>query len=171
MKGGLPPWWGGGPHPRGRCSPLGGCPLLPYKPPHPLLQVLHTIGSSSLPQSCCPKILLGLAKLCRIVSSRFTHLEKCVLECPADPFFCCPAGPRAWRSRWWAVRVTKHGSAAGCGAVYTILWSSSEPLRRLSSEQLCRLRASPSTLHRQRLCGNVIPASGHRGLVSVAIIS
>jgi hypothetical protein len=40
-----------------------------------------------------------------------------------------------------------------------------------SSEGLRRLRASSSTLHRQRLCGNVIPASGHQGLVSVATIS
>jgi hypothetical protein len=58
-------------------------------------------------------------------------LEKWVLECPADPFFCCPAAPRAWRSRRRAIRVTEHGGAAGCGAVYTISWWSSEPLRRL----------------------------------------
>jgi hypothetical protein len=83
------------------------------------------------PAKLLPQIRLGLAKLCRIVSSSFTHLEKYVLECPADPFFRCPAGPRAWRSRWWAVRVTKHEGAAGCGVVYMISWSSSEPLRRL----------------------------------------
>jgi hypothetical protein len=35
-----------------------------------------------------------------------------------------------------------------------------------SSERLRRLRASSSTLHRQRLCGNVIPASGLWGLVN-----
>jgi hypothetical protein len=63
----------------------------------------------------------------------FTHLEKWVLEYPADPFFRCPAGLRAWRSRRRAVRVTEHGGAAGCGAVCTILWSSIEPLRRLHS--------------------------------------
>jgi hypothetical protein len=33
------------------------------------------------------------------------------------------------------------------------------------SERLRRLRASLSSLHRQRLCGNVIPAFGLRGLV------
>jgi hypothetical protein len=27
--------------------------------------------------------------------------------------------------------VTEYGGAAGCGALYTILWSSSEQLRRL----------------------------------------
>jgi hypothetical protein len=40
-----------------------------------------------------------------------------------------------------------------------------------SSERLRRLRASSSRLHRQRLCGNVIPATGLRWLVSVATIS
>jgi hypothetical protein len=55
----------------------------------------------------------------------------CVLEYPADPFFRCPAGPRAWRSRRQAVYVTEYGGAAGCGAVYTISWLLSEPLRRL----------------------------------------
>jgi hypothetical protein len=35
-----------------------------------------------------------------------------------------------------------------------------------SSERLRRLRASSLTLHRQRLCGNVIPASDLRGLVN-----
>jgi hypothetical protein len=54
-----------------------------------------------------------------------------VLECPADPFFRCPAGPRAWRRRRQAVRVTEYGDAAGCGAMYMISRSSSEPLRRL----------------------------------------
>jgi hypothetical protein len=34
-----------------------------------------------------------------------------------------------------------------------------------SSERLRRLRASSSSLHRQCLCKNVIPASGLRGLV------
>jgi hypothetical protein len=137
--------------------PLGDCPSSPIKGP-PLLHIHTHIGSSSLPQSFCPKIHLGLAKLCRIVSSSFTHLEKCVLECPADPFFRCPTGPRAWRSRRWAIRVSEYGGAAGCGAVYTILWSSSEPLRRL--------RTSSSTLHRKHFCGNVIPATGLRGLVN-----
>jgi hypothetical protein len=78
-----------------------------------------------------PQISLGLVKLCQIVSSRFTHLEKWVLECPADPFFRCPAGPRAWRRRRQAVRVTEYGGAVGCGTVYTISRLSSEPLRRL----------------------------------------
>jgi hypothetical protein len=71
---------------------------------------------------------------------------------PADPYFRCPAGPRAWRRRRQAVRVTEYGGAAGCGALYTIL--------RSSSEQLHRLRVSSSSLHRQRLCRNVIPAFG-----------
>ena len=83
------------------------------------------------PEKLLPQIRLGLAKLCRIVSSSFTHLEKWVLEFLVDPFFRCPAGPRAWMSRRRAVRVTEHGGAAGCGAVYMISWSSSEPLRRL----------------------------------------
>jgi hypothetical protein len=78
-----------------------------------------------------PQICLGLAKLCRIVSSSFTHLEKWVLECPVDPFFRCPARPRAWRSRRQAVRVTEYRAATGCSAMYTISWSSSEPLCRL----------------------------------------
>jgi hypothetical protein len=80
-----------------------------------------------------------------------------MLECPVDPFFRCPAGPRVWRRRRQTVRVTEYGGAAGCGALYTII--------RSSSERLHRLRASSSSLHRQRLCGNVIPTSGLRGLV------
>jgi hypothetical protein len=35
-----------------------------------------------------------------------------------------------------------------------------------SSERLRRLHASSSSFHRQHLCGNVIPASGHQGLVN-----
>jgi hypothetical protein len=54
-----------------------------------------------------------------------------VLECPADPFFRCPAGPRVWRRRRQAVRVTVYGGAAGCGALYMIFGLSSERLRRL----------------------------------------
>jgi hypothetical protein len=53
------------------------------------------------------------------------------VDCPADPLFCCPAGPWAWRRRRQAVRVTEYGGAAGCGALYMILRSSSEQLRRL----------------------------------------
>jgi hypothetical protein len=102
-----------------------------------LLYICWTYSSSPntwffpSPAKLLPQIRLGLAKLCRIVNSSFTQLEKWVLECPADPFFRYPAGPRAWKSRWRAVRVTEHGGAAGCGAVYTISWSSSEPLHRL----------------------------------------
>jgi hypothetical protein len=44
----------------------------------------------------------------------FIHLVEVVLECPADPFFRCPAGLRAWRSRRRAVRVTEHGVVAPC---------------------------------------------------------
>ena len=104
----------GWPHPHGWLPPLsyiyvGHTPLLP------------TLWFFPSPAKLLPQIRLGLAKLCRIVSSSFTHLEKSVLECPADPFFRCPAGPRAWRSRRRAVRVTEHGGAATCGAVYTIL--------------------------------------------------
>jgi hypothetical protein len=120
-NGGLPPWWGGGPPPRGRCTPQGGCPLLHDS---------HTWFFPS-PAKLLPQIRLGLAKLYRIVSLRFTHLEKWVLECLADPLFRCPAGPRAWRRRWQAVCVTEYRGATGCGAVYTISRSSSEPLRRL----------------------------------------
>lgn len=63
---------------------------------------------------------------------------------PADPFFRCPAGPRAWRSRRRAVRVTEHGGAATCSAGYTILRSSSEPRRRL--------RQVNDYVHYVRLC-------------------
>jgi hypothetical protein len=48
-----------------------------------------------------------------------------------DPLFCCPAGPWAWRRQRQAVRVTEYGGAAICGALYTILRSSSEQLPRL----------------------------------------
>jgi hypothetical protein len=54
-----------------------------------------------------------------------------MLECLADPFFHCPAGPRAWRRRRQAVRVTEYGGATDCGALYTILRLSSDRLRRL----------------------------------------
>jgi hypothetical protein len=84
------------------------------------------------PAKLLPQICLSLAKLYQIVSSRFTHLEKYVLECLVDPLFCCPAGPWAWRRWWQAIHVTEYGGAAGCGALYTIL--------RSSSERLCRLR-------------------------------
>jgi hypothetical protein len=132
-------WWGGYHHEgneegvttmmRKRSTSLGPAHP-PWGLPLPLLQVSHFL-ILPFPHSCCPNIRLSLAKLCRIISSWFIHLEKCVVECPVDPFFRCPAGPRAWRSRRRAIRVTEHGGAAGCGAVYTILWSSSEPLRRL----------------------------------------
>jgi hypothetical protein len=39
----------------------------------------------------------------------------------ADPFFCCLAGPRAWRRRQRTVRVTEHEGIVGCGALYVIL--------------------------------------------------
>jgi hypothetical protein len=38
---------------------------------------------------------------------------------------------RGHGGRHQTVRVSEYGGAAGCGAVYTISWSSSEPLRRL----------------------------------------
>jgi hypothetical protein len=129
-EGGLPPWWGGGPPPRGRRTPQGGCPLLPFKNP-PLLHDSHTWSFPS-PTKLLPQIRFGLAKLYRIVSLRFKHLEKWVLECPADPLFRCPAGPRAWRRRRQAVHVTEYGGAAGCGALYMILRSSSEPLHQVN---------------------------------------
>jgi hypothetical protein len=81
-----------------------------------------------------------------------------VLECPADHFFCCPAGPMAWRRRRQDVHVTEYGGIVGYDALYMIL--------RLSSERLRQLRVSPSSLHWQRLCGNVNPASDLRGLVN-----
>jgi hypothetical protein len=136
---GLPPWraWKGGYHHDEEedlllgagAPPKGAAPSSPIKPP--LSSKFHTLFFFPSPAELLPQIRLGLAKLCRIVSSSFTHLEKWVLECPADPFFRCPAGPRAWRRRRQAIRVTEYGGAAGCGAVYTISWSSSEPLRRL----------------------------------------
>jgi hypothetical protein len=131
MKRGLPQWrgpWRGGDPLLGRPPPWG-CPSFPIK--GPLSSMFIQAWSFPSPAKLLPQIRLGLAKLCRIVSSSFTHLEKWVLECPADSFFRCPAGPRAWRSRRRAVRVTEHGGATGCGAVYTISWSSSKPLRRL----------------------------------------
>jgi hypothetical protein len=97
-----------------------------------------------------PQIHLSLAKLCRIVSLRFTHLEKCVLECPADLLFRCPAGPWAWRIRRQAVRVTEYGGAVGYGALYMILRSSSERLRRLRQVNdhltMCVFVESPSAM-------------------------
>jgi hypothetical protein len=130
MKRGLPPWRGGGFSPRSWLHPPWGCHLLSYKR-SPSSLSSHTSWSPPFLPKLLPEIRLGLAKLCRIVSSRFTHLEKWVLECLADPFFHCPAGPRAWRRRRQAVRVTEYGDAASCGVVYTISRSSSERLRRL----------------------------------------
>jgi hypothetical protein len=133
---GLPTWRGGYHHDEeedlllGAGTPPKGAALSsPINSP-PLLHDSHTWSFPS-PAKLLPQIRLGLAKLCQIVSSRFTHLEKWVLECPADPLFRCPAEPRAWRRRRQAVRLTEYGGAAGCGALYTILRSSSEPLRRL----------------------------------------
>jgi hypothetical protein len=45
-----------------------------------------------------------------------------VLECPADPFFCCPSGPRACRRCRQTVRVIEHRGTAGCGALSTRSW-------------------------------------------------
>jgi hypothetical protein len=56
-----------------------------------------------------------------------------MLECPADPLFRCPTGPWAWRRRRQAVRVTEYGGATDCGALYTILRSSSERLRQVNN--------------------------------------
>jgi hypothetical protein len=84
---------------------------------------------------------------------------------PADPYFRCPARPRAWRTSpnrtcgrvrrrrqmWHLVHDRK-----------IVKWMTTSTT---SSERLCRLRASLLSLHRQHLCGNVIPASGLRGLV------
>jgi hypothetical protein len=85
---------------------------------------------------------------------------------PADPYFRCPAWPRAWRTSpnrtcdqvrrcrrmWRLVHDCK-----------IVKWTT---ISTTSSERLRWLRTSSSSLHRQCLCGNVIPASGLRGLVN-----
>jgi hypothetical protein len=76
---------------------------------------------------------------------------------PANPYFRCPLD-RGHGGCHQTIHVTEYGGAAGCGALYTIL--------RSSSLQLRRLRMSSSSLHRQRLCMNVNPASCLRGLVN-----
>jgi hypothetical protein len=115
--------------PLGCHTPLGGCPLLSYKR-SPLLPLL-TLLILPFPAYLLPNLCLSLAKLCPIFSLYFIHLEKCMLECLADPFFRCPARPRAWRRQRQVVRMTEYGGTADCGALYTILRSSSERLRRL----------------------------------------
>jgi hypothetical protein len=67
-----------------------------------------------------------------LASFDFIHLVEVVLEYLADPFFRYPAGPRAWRRQRQTVRVTEYGGAAGCGALYTIVRSSSERLRQVN---------------------------------------
>jgi hypothetical protein len=84
---------------------------------------------------------------------------------PADPYFCCPAGPRAWRMspNRTCDRVRRRRRLWRLiHDLEIVKWTTTSTT---SSERLCRLCASSSSLHRQHLCRNVIPASGHRGLV------
>jgi hypothetical protein len=142
---------------QGLAAPLYG--LLPPSPIYMLDMLLfytHLVVFHPLP--CCSKPWLLLKQSAAEIFSH-QHLEEVEEE---EEFRWIPtsAAPldRGHGGRHRIVRVTEYGGAAGCGTLYTIL--------RSSSEQLHRLRASSSSLHRQCLCGNVIPASGHRGLVN-----
>jgi hypothetical protein len=81
---------------------------------------------------------------------------------PADPYFRCPTGPRAWRTspNHSCDRVQRHRRMWRLVHDRKIVkWTT---MSTMSSERLRRLRASLSSLHRQCLCRNIIPASGLR---------
>jgi hypothetical protein len=84
---------------------------------------------------------------------------------PADPYFRCLAGLRVWRSSSNRTCIRVRGRCHLWRRVHNLMIVKWTTMSTTSSERLRRLRASSSTLHRQRLCGNVISATGLRGLV------
>jgi hypothetical protein len=141
-----------------------GCPLCPiYIGYIPLLQTHLVVSIPYLVAShhgCC--LSEALPKLLAINTWRSGGGG----GVPADPYFRFPTGPRAWRTspnrtcdrvrrrrRMWRLVHDRK----------IVKWTTKSTM---SSERLRRLRASSSSLHRQHLCRNVIPAFGHRGLVN-----
>jgi hypothetical protein len=177
---GLPPWrtWRGGYHHDeeedlllGQRTPQGGCPLLPYKNP-PVSSKLHThwfflSPAKLLPQNPswlsealpdCQFEFHTLGEVCVGVSGRSLLLLPRWTEDVEESTMSCTCDRARGRCRLWR-RVHD---------LVIVKWTT---MLTTSSEWLSRLYVSSSTLHRQHLCGNVIPASGHRGLVSIATIS
>jgi hypothetical protein len=133
MKRGLSPW-------------RGGCHLLSYK--RSLLLPLLTLLDPSLPPIVAAPPSTLLSEALPKLQFNFIHLVEVVLECLADPFFRCPARPRAWRRRRQTICVTEYEGATGCGALYTIV--------RSSSERLCQVNDYVDYVHLRRVfIGNV----------------
>jgi hypothetical protein len=144
---------------------MGGCPLSPIYMLDMLFFSQHLVAS--IPylvaphHGCC--LSEALPKL--LATNTWRSGGGGV---PADPYFRCPAGPRAWRSSPNRTCIRVRGRCHLWRRVHDLVIVKWTTTSTTSSEQLRRLRASSSTLHRQCLCGNVIPAYGHRGIVSVA---
>jgi hypothetical protein len=142
---------------------MGGCPLSPIYMLVILLFSLHLVAS--IPylvaphHGCCLSEALPKLLATNTWRSRGGGV-------PADPYFRCPAGPRAWRSSpnytcdrvRWRRRLWRR-----VHDLMIVKWTTTSTT---SSERLRRLCAYSSTLHWQRLCGNVISATGLRGLVN-----
>jgi hypothetical protein len=147
---------------------MGGCPLSPIYMLDILLFSLHLVAS--IPYLVAPHhgCCLSEALLKLLATNTWRSGGGGVL---ADPYFHCPAGPRVWRlsPNHTCDRVRgRHRLWHRVHDLEIVKWTTTSTT---SSERLRRLRASSSSLHRQRLYRNVIPATGLWGLVSVATIS
>jgi hypothetical protein len=148
---------------------MGGCPLSPLYMLDILLFSLHLVAS--IPYLVAPHHGCCLSKALPKLLATNNWRSGGGRGVPVDPYFLYPTGPRAWRSSpnctcdwvWRHRRLWRR-----VHDLVIVKWTTTSTT---SSERLHRLRASSSTLHRQRLCGNVIPATGLWGLVSVATIS
>jgi hypothetical protein len=142
---------------------MGGCPLSPIYMLDMLLFSQHLVGS--IPYLVAPHHGCCLSEVLPKLLATNTWRSGGG-GVPADPYFRCPAGPRAWRSSPNRTCIRVRGRRRLWCRVHdlvTVKWTTTSTM---SSEWLCRLRASSSTLHRKRLCGNVIPATGLWGLVN-----
>jgi len=144
-RGGLPPPWRGEKR-EGLAAPLmGGCPLSPIYMLDMLLFSTHLVAS--IPylvaphHGCC--LSEALPKL--LATNTWRSGGGGV---PADPYFRCPAGPRAWRSSPNRTCIRVRGRCHLWRRVHDLMIVKWTTTLTTSSEQLRRLRASSSTLHR-----------------------
>jgi hypothetical protein len=125
---GLPPPWRGKRGRAGRTLPWDAAPFSYIYVGHAPL--LHTL-SCFHPLPCCstPWLLLKRSAA-EIVSHQLLEEVEEEEEFQWIPTSATPLD-RGHGGHHWTVRVTEYGGAAGCGALYMILRSSSERLRRL----------------------------------------
>jgi hypothetical protein len=147
---------------------MGGCPLSPIYMLDILLFSLHLVAS--IPHLVAPHHGCCLSEaLSKLLATNTWRSGGGGV--PMDPYFHCPAGPRAWRSSPNHTCDRVRGRRQLWRRVHDLMIIKWTTTLTTSSERLRRLHASSLTLHRQRLCGNVIPATGLWGLVSIATIS